>query len=105
MKGLVRRWLGLGELTARAVGTAEPPIAQAPAPENLRLQVAQLREDVDFMAEQLNRLRGRITGGLRALRKEAEAPQDATPATNGVLEHQVKPDRWLQLRDDLQRRG
>jgi hypothetical protein len=66
LKTWLRRWLG--------VPVSPPPVEETPEP--LAVRVAALEERQDWLEGALVRLRGRVTGGLRAT--------DA-PSENGSL--------------------
>lgn len=93
MKRWLRSWLGV----------QDPPKPAAPpsrTPGKALTRIARLEERVDFLDGALNRLRGQVTGGLRANPKpqEEESRQDApgdaiaTPAMVATGE-----DRWMAL--------
>jgi len=81
VKRFLRRWLGI-ERPEKAVDTPSAP------PVNLRRQVSELEERIDYLEEALNRLRGKVTG---ADRKKPEPAPDAVETTNGA---QLPLDRW-----------
>lgn len=84
LRAYLRRWLGVAD--------AKPPVEVMPG--NLRRDVAELREDVDFLTQSLERLRGKVTGGVR--RKEPDP--EPTPETAPVPLPESHPtDGWLIL--------
>jgi len=84
LKTWLRRFLGVGD-------SVETPSDTRPGHEQ---RIAALEEDLDFLRGELRRLRGRVTGGLRA----PESPQDAPGDTNGPPPGVgVSPQTWARL--------
>jgi hypothetical protein len=72
---------------------------QAPAIRELKERVYTLEGDVDFLAADLKKLRGRVTGGVRHA-------QDAPGSTNGEIPAQIQGAQraWLERLDPISRR-
>jgi hypothetical protein len=64
----------------------------------LEQRVAALEEDLDYLRGELRRLRGRVTGGLRAT-QEAPGSTNGPPAGSGV-----SPATWARLDDAARER-
>lgn len=88
LRAYLRRWLGVAD---------QKPVVEV-MPGNLRRDVSELREDVDFLAQQVERLRGKVTGGVRRKEPEPEtsAPPPA-PAADPQLDLTTHRDGWLTL--------
>lgn len=99
MRELIRRWLRVDPPPAPLPAPSAPPKARAARAAQRETRLMTLESRVDFLELEVNKLRGKITGGLAHKPKPQEEPQslqDAPESTNG---HQVRveppPDRWL----------
>lgn len=94
MRRFLRRWLQLD----RPQSAPSPP--QDP-PGVTRKQFDELTERVDYLAEAVNRLRGRITGALAHQPKPEEAAPSNQDAPQSTIDTQPRgnprPDRWVAL--------
>jgi hypothetical protein len=72
---------------------------QAPAIRDLRERVYTLEGDVEFLAADLKKLRGKVTGGVRHA-------QDAPGSTNGEIPAQIQGAQraWLERLDPISRK-
>lgn len=93
MRRWLRRWLQLDKPPA-------PPVTPSETPAITKKAFGELVERVDYLEEALNRLRGRVTGGLAHQPKPQEATEPAesrqdAPGTTITPESGIPPDRWM----------
>jgi len=74
---------------------------QAPAIRDLRERVLLLESDLEFLALELKKLRGRVTGGIRG----TQAPLGRTNGDPAIPEHLPAAQRaWLEHLDPISRK-
>ena len=101
MRALIRRFLQLDAPAAPPATPSVPPRARgARAAARIKRQL-ELESRVDFLEAEVNKLRGKITGGL-AHKPKPEEPSEPRQDTPGATiepgaASTPAPDRWMAL--------
>jgi len=60
----------------------------------VRQAIAELRADLDWLADEVKRLRGRVTGGIRRAKEEADAPANNGAPTMEQVNAAIRAGTW-----------